>query len=150
MLKVYFAAPMLGDRSNLEDNKKIASVLKAMGCEILTEWVLEEILDIERGASPKEIFERDLEMLDKCDVLIADVSYPSLGVGFEIAYALLKGKKVIAYCREDRLDKTSALIRGITWSNFILIAYRNVDELLAEIAKVLSLRTCFRSTKDAE
>jgi len=63
VLKVYFAAPMLGDRSNLEDNRKIASALKAMGCEILTEWVLEEVLDIERGATPKEIFERDIEIL---------------------------------------------------------------------------------------
>ena len=140
MLKVYFAAPMLGDRSNLEDNRKIASALKAMGCEILTEWVLEEVLDIERGASPREIFERDIEMLDKCDVLVADVSYPSLGVGFEIAYALLKGKKVVAYCREDRLNRTSALIRGVTWSNFTLVTYRSVEELVAKISKVISAR----------
>ena len=140
MLKVYFAAPMLGDRSNLEDNRKIASALKAMGCEILTEWVLEEVLDIERGATPKEIFERDIEMLDKCDVLVADVSYPSLGVGFEIAYALLKGKKVVAYCREDRLNRTSALIRGVTWSNFTLVTYRSVEELVAKISKVISAR----------
>ncbi|HDI74677.1 MAG TPA: hypothetical protein ENF55_01835 [Thermoprotei archaeon] len=140
MLKVYFAAPMLGDRSNLEDNRKIASALKAMGCEILTEWVLEEVLDIERGATPKEIFERDIEILDKCDVLLADVSYPSLGVGFEIAYALLKGKKVVAYCREDRLNRTSALIRGVTWSNFTLVTYRSVEELVAKISKVISAR----------
>jgi len=140
VLKVYFAAPMLGDRSNLEDNRKIASALKAMGCEILTEWVLEEVLDIERGATPKEIFERDIEMLDKCDVLVADVSYPSLGVGFEIAYALLKGKKVVAYCREDRLNRTSALIRGVTWSNFTLVTYRSVEELVAKISKVISAR----------
>ena len=140
MLKVYFAAPMLGDRSNLEDNRKIASALKAMGYEILTEWVLEEVLDIERGATPKEIFERDIEILDKCDVLLADVSYPSLGVGFEIAYALLKGKKVVAYCREDRLNRTSALIRGVTWSNFTLVTYRSVEELVAKISKVISAR----------
>jgi len=131
---------MLGDRSNLEDNRKIASALKAMGCEILTEWVLEEVLDIERGATPKEIFERDIEILDKCDVLLADVSYPSLGVGFEIAYALLKGKKVVAYCREDRLNRTSALIRGVTWSNFTLVTYRSVEELVAKISKVISAR----------
>ncbi len=143
MAGIYFAAAMRGDRSNLADNKKVVKGLKERGYEILTEWVVDDILDIERGATPEEVFERDIEKLDECDVLVADVSYPSLGVGFEIAYTLLKGKPVIAFCREDRLEKTSALIRGIRWSNFKLIVYRDVHELLeildSEIKKILGL-----------
>ena len=143
MAKIYFAAAMRGDRSNLADNKKVVKGLKERGYEILTEWVVDNILDIEKGATPEEVFERDVEKLDECDVLVADVSYPSLGVGFEIAYTLLKGKPVIAFCREDRLEKTSALIRGIKWSNFKLIVYRDVRELLEvlgnEIKKIVDL-----------
>ena len=120
-IRVYFAAAMLGDRSNLEDNRKILRLLEEKGYEILTKWVVEEKLDIERGVTPEEVFERDIKTLNVCDIVVADVSYPSLGVGFEIAYALLKGKKVIAFCREDRFNKTSALIRGITWKNFKFI-----------------------------
>ncbi len=143
MAKIYFAAAMRGDRSNLADNRKVVKGLKERGYEILTEWVVDNILDIEKGATPEEVFERDVEKLDECDVLVADVSYPSLGVGFEIAYTLLKGKPVIAFCREDRLEKTSALIRGIKWSNFKLIVYRDVRELLEvlgnEIKKIVDL-----------
>lgn len=138
MVGIYFAAAMRGDRSNLADNKKIVKGLKERGYEILTEWVVD---DIEKGATPEEVFKRDIEKLDKCDVLVADVSYPSLGVRFEIAYTLLKGKPVIAFCREDRLEKTSALIRGIRWNNLKLIVYRNVRELLevldSEIKKIV-------------
>jgi len=145
MTKIYFAAAMRGDRSNLGDDKKIIEGLKQLGYRILTEWVVDDVLDIERGATPEEIFERDVEMLDKCDVLVADISYPSLGVGFEIAYTLLNGKPVIAFCREDRVEKTSALIRGVKWSNFRLVIYSNVDELLKILDKKLKefKKACF-------
>ncbi|RLE66033.1 MAG: hypothetical protein DRJ47_03455 [Thermoprotei archaeon] len=124
-IKVYYAAPMLGDRRNLEDNKIIVNMLETRGLQILTKHVVEDILDVDKGVKPEDIFTRDLRLLDKADILIADVSYPSLGVGFEIAYALLKGKNVYALCRKERLPRTSALIRGISWSNFHLITYND-------------------------
>ena len=137
MLKVYFAAAMLGDRSNLDDDRKVLFRLKELGYEILTEWVIDEVLDVEREVEPREIFRRDIEMLEACDVVVADISYPSLGVGFEIAYALLRGKPVITFCRKDRIDKTSALLRGIEWNSFELVTYGDVDELVAILDRKL-------------
>lgn len=130
MIKVYFAAPMLGDRSALEIAKKIVSGLKKKGYKILTEHVVEDVLDIERGAKPREIFERDIKLLDEADLLIAEVSYPSLGVGFEIAYFLLKSKSVLAFAKEERENRVSAMIRGITWDNFKFYTYRSVEDVL--------------------
>jgi len=136
-IKVYYAAAMLGDRSNFEDNVKIVKMLEEKGFKILTKHVVEEVLDIEKGLTVEEVFERDIRLLNEADVLIADVSYPSLGVGFEVAYALLKGKRVYAICRSDRYERTSALIRGIRWSNFKLITYSSPEEAVDKLMEAI-------------
>ncbi|RLF02763.1 MAG: hypothetical protein DRK00_09585, partial [Thermoprotei archaeon] len=83
---VYLAAPMLGDRSALNFVRLLAKTLEEKGYHVITPHVIEEVLDIERGLTPREIFERDVKLMEEADVLVAEVSYPSLGVGFEIAY----------------------------------------------------------------
>ena len=134
VVKVYLAAPMLGDRSNLAHTRAVLEFLESRGYSVTTgDWIAEEVLDVERGTQPAEIFERDIRALEESDVLVADVSYPSLGVGFEIAYALVKGKPVIAYCKRGRLEKTSALIRGISWEGFELLVYSELRELLTAL-----------------
>ncbi len=142
VVKVYLAAPMLGDRSNLAHTRAVLEFLESRGYSVTTrDWIAEEVLDVERGARPAEIFERDIRALEGSDVLVADVSYPSLGVGFEIAYALIKGKPVIAYCRRDRLEKTSALIRGISWEGFELLVYSELRDLLTALEEELKRAT---------
>lgn len=130
------AAPMLGERTAtvLALVREVAAWLTGMGHTILTPHVLDDVLDVDRGVTPEEIYRRDTALLEKAEVLVAEVSYPSLGVGFEIAYALLKGKRVIALCEESRLSRTSALIRGIQHPNFRLLAYRDPKDLEAKLA----------------
>ncbi|HFC49400.1 MAG TPA: hypothetical protein ENJ59_01560 [Thermofilum sp.] len=59
-------------------------------------------------------------------------------MGFEIAYALLRGKKVIAYCSAERGERTSALIRGISWPVVKFITYFSPVELLEKLKRVLA------------
>ncbi|MCX8180017.1 MAG: nucleoside 2-deoxyribosyltransferase [Thermofilaceae archaeon] len=136
-MKVYLAAPMLGVRKALGTVKALAKALTEEGYMLLTPHVIDEVLDVERGMSPEEVYERDVRLLEEADVLVAEVSYPSLGVGFEIAYALLKGKRVLALCHKRRLGKTSALIRGIRDDRFKLLTYDDsndaVQKLLSEL-----------------
>ena len=137
---VYLAAPMLGDRSALNFVRLLAKTLEEKGYHVITPHVIEEVLDVERGLTPREIFERDVKLMEEADVLVAEVSYPSLGVGFEIAYCLMLGKPVIALCSRERLEKTSALIRGISLPNFRLIAYIDpvdgIESLLEELKSI--------------
>lgn len=137
-MKVYLAAPMLGVRGALGVVRELAAALREWGHTILTPHVLEDVLDVERGLSPEEVYRRDTALLEEADVVVAEVSYPSLGVGFEIAYALLKGKRVVALCEEGRLSRTSALIRGITHPLFKLVAYRDVEDAKAKLAAELA------------
>ena len=48
-----------------------------------------------RTRGPQAVFERDTAWLRACDAVVAEVSTPSHGVGFEIAYALERGKPVL-------------------------------------------------------
>ncbi|MHB9302466.1 nucleoside 2-deoxyribosyltransferase [Thermofilum pendens] len=136
-VKVYLAAPMRGDRSALANVKKLLQALEERGYVVLTKHVADDVLDVEKGMTPREVFERDIRLLEEADVLVAEVSYPSLGVGFEIAYFLLRGKPVIALALRERLESVSAMIRGITWENFRLVAYSDVDEAIEKLDSML-------------
>lgn len=137
MTKIYPAAPMRGDRSALGNVKKICKGLEELGHIILTRHVAEDVLDIDREMTPREIFERDIRLLEEAEFLVAEVSYPSLGVGFEIAYFLLKGKKVLALALVDRVNSVSAMLRGITWPNFYFIPYTTPEDAISKINKYL-------------
>ncbi|MGB9708556.1 nucleoside 2-deoxyribosyltransferase [Infirmifilum uzonense] len=133
MKKVYFAAPMRGVRGALNESRELVKLMEDNGLMVLTKHVIEDVLDTDKGMSHQEVFERDIRLLDEADILIAEVSYPSLGVGFEIAYALLKGKTVMALVKKDRVESLSSLIRGITMKNFHLIEYSSPNEAIEKI-----------------
>lgn len=136
-MKIYLAAPMKGVRGALKLVRVIYTSLQRHGFEILTPHVVEEVLDVEKGLTPEEVYERDLRLLEEADAVVAEVSYPSLGVGFEIAYALLKEKRVLALCLEQRLADLSALIRGIRNPNFKLITYEGVEDVVEKLLREL-------------
>lgn len=88
-MKIYFSGSIAGGRKYLDIYKKIVAHLKQQGHEVLSEHiVIDNIFEFENKLQPAEIFERDIHMLNECDVVIAEVSNPSLGVGYEICYAL--------------------------------------------------------------
>lgn len=136
-LKIYFSAPIKGDRSNLETNKFIVKFLKKARHTILTEHVVSEN-PIEKELSPKQIYLRDMKWLKESNVLIAEVSYPSLGVGFEIAKALSLGKPVICLLKKELKERCSLLIRGIQDPGFKVIEYVNLYELEEKLLRALS------------
>jgi len=133
VVKVYLAAPMRGVRSALPEVKELVRLIESYGHKVLTKHVADDVLDVDRGMSPREVFERDLRLLKEADVMVAEVSYPSLGVGFELAYFLTLGKPAAGLVLEDRLGALSALIQGITWPNFYLVTYRSPWEAVEKL-----------------
>ncbi len=60
------------------------------------------------------IYERDLHWLDRADALIAEVSSPSLGVGYELSYALhVRRIPSLCLCHRD-VRSLSAMVSGNT------------------------------------
>jgi nucleoside 2-deoxyribosyltransferase len=78
--------------------------------------------------SPEEVFQRDTRWIDACDALVAEVSTPSHGVGYEIGYALSKGKPVLCCSRRGR--GVSKMILGNPHPNLQMRQYSSEVELV--------------------
>lgn len=59
-----------------------------------------------------EIWKTDTDWVKQSDGMIAEVTNPSLGVGYEIALAETLDKPVLALFRNDTERKLSAMIDG--------------------------------------
>ncbi len=77
----------------------------------------------------EDIFKRDIEALEKSQVLLADVSKPSLGVGYEIAHAINKNIKVYAFYKKG--TNISCMIKGN--KNITLIEYETQEDLINKL-----------------
>ncbi|MEI7499260.1 MAG: nucleoside 2-deoxyribosyltransferase [Bacteroidota bacterium] len=136
MKKIYFAGSIRGGRNDLELYKKIINYLQIRG-EVLTEHIGDTSLtpEGEVGKSDQEIYHRDIDWLSESDVLVAEVSTPSLGVGFEIAKAVELNKKVLCLYRVQDDKKLSAMISGCP--DIVVKEYHNFDEVKQIIDNVL-------------
>ena len=129
-LKIYFGGSIKGGRSKVEDYKKIVDYLKTVGT-VLDEHVADPNLkSTGETIGPVEIYKRDVNWINECDILIAEVTVPSLGVGYEIGYAESLNKKII--CLYQANENLSAMIKGN--ENITQISYNNIDELLTELS----------------
>jgi 2'-deoxynucleoside 5'-phosphate N-hydrolase len=86
-MKIYFAGSIRGGREDSDIYLQIVSVLRRYGT-VLTEHVADADLSVAgEQLSDQQIYERDLQWLRSCDCLVAEVTKPSLGVGYEIGKA---------------------------------------------------------------
>jgi 2'-deoxynucleoside 5'-phosphate N-hydrolase len=113
MKKIYFAGSIRGGRDDHELYKKIIDHLKSFG-EVLTEHVGLDNLSMmgEAGMTDRAIYDRDMQWLSSSEVVVAEVSTPSLGVGFEISKAIELKKGILCLFRVNSDRKLSAMISG--------------------------------------
>lgn len=129
-MKIYFAFSIRGSKRDDSLIKEIYDFLKEKGHLITTEFNIIQTYS-EKIFSDYDIYKRDIEALLDSEVLLADVNSPSLGVGFEIAYALFNKKKVIAFIQENKT--LSAMINGNP--EITLIRYKNLNDLKEQLNK---------------
>ncbi len=89
----------------------------------------------ESSRTDEDIYTRDVSWVDEADVVVADVSVTSLGVGYEIGYAEAKGKKIICLYQEEEGKRLSAMVGGN--KKIILIEYKDGNEGKELLAKEL-------------
>ncbi|HSO89501.1 MAG TPA: nucleoside 2-deoxyribosyltransferase [Draconibacterium sp.] len=127
-MKIYFAGSIRGGREDAALYQQIIEYMKTFG-EVLTEHIgdpkLTELGD--DGPTDRYIHDRDLEWLQSADVLVAEVTTVSMGVGYEIGRAVESGKKVLCLFRPDSGKNLSAMIKGCP--NLELANYRNMEEV---------------------
>ena len=131
-MNIYFSCSITGGRQDQAVYAAIVEHLLAQGYEVPTAHLSSEnILAEEKVIEAREVYHRDLKWVEECDALIAEVSTPSHGVGYEIALALLLGKPVFCCYRKGR--KVSKMILGNTHPKLNLYGYERVDDLITAI-----------------
>ncbi len=131
MIKVYLATSIMGASRDLKLARRVADYIKSLGHEVLTENVVTKYWN--EDIPPEEVFERDIRLLNSSDALIADVTNPSLGVGYEICMAVEKKKPVMVFAWKG--VKVSKLIEGNPYLKFVRL--ESFEELKGEISSFL-------------
>jgi hypothetical protein len=124
-MKIYFAASIMGGREDVSIYSEIIAHLKKYGI-VLTEHIGKSDIG-EAGEHDKSfVHNRDMTWLLSSDVIIAEVSTPSLGVGYEIGRAIENHKKILCLYRNNSPKGLSGMISGNPHLN--LQYYNNIDE----------------------
>lgn len=126
-MKIYFCASIRGGRNDKDIYLEIINYLKKYG-KVLTEHVgnLELNSDGEKEKTDNYIHDRDLNWIKEADVVIAEVTTASLGVGYEIGKSENMNKNILCLYRIQDNKKLSAMISGS--SKLTLKNYNNIDE----------------------
>lgn len=113
---------------------QIIDHLKTKG-EVLTEHVGDSKLSSygENDNSDQFIHDRDVEWMLQSDCIVAEVTAPSLGVGYEIGRAVENGKNVLCLYRAQEGKRLSAMISGC--SDLEVCVYENIDDAKLAVDK---------------
>lgn len=136
-MNIYFACSITGGREFESVYQAIVRALTEEGHEVPTAHLAESgVGAVEAVIHPDEVYERDVAWIRACDVLIAEVSVPSHGVGYEIGFALGLGKPVLALYQEER--RVSKMISGNPDSRLTVEPYQTPEDAIQKMGVFLS------------
>lgn len=126
-MKIYFACAIVGGRQDETVYQQLVDALLADGHEVPTamnagpDW-----RQMEDSPNPDEVYRRDTGWIEESEALIAEVSTPSHGVGYEISYALECGKPVL--CIYRRGVRVSKMLTGNTMPGITVVGYADITD----------------------
>ena len=141
-MTIYLACTVRGDRAAVAALRELVSALEERGDTILTRHLLEDNVDeAEAALSEREVYERDIRWLESADLLIADATGSSFGVGFEVGWVLAKSdrtnQRVLLLYRADRKDRISRLIGGNHHARCTVLPYTDPADLVRRVMAAL-------------
>ncbi len=136
-MKIYFCGSIRGGRELSLTYKKIIEKIRGFG-KVLSEHIGNDayLEQKERALTDHEIHDRDMHWLIESDLLIAEVTVPSLGVGYEIGRAIDMGKPVLCLFNTSSANSLSAMIAGC--DKVMMHYYQDIDALYGIIEKFIN------------
>ena len=135
-MKIYFAGSIRAGRDDQELYHRLILGLQLHG-QVLTEHVGDPSLTQsgDDGPSDQDIYERDMDWRTHADLIVAEVSIPSLGVGYELGRAESLGKPTLCLYREQDGRRLSAMVSGNPET--VVGRYQTEEEALTHIRTFL-------------
>jgi len=131
-MQVYFCGAIAGGRSDVAVYRHIVERLQASGHLVPTTHVADpDVLARESAVPAPQVYQRDIDWIEQSDAVVAEVSTPSLGVGYEICYALHRGLPVLCLYRRGLF--VSKMITGNPAPRLSIAEYASLEELDAHL-----------------
>ena len=126
-MKIYFAGSIRGGRDYARTYDELIGHIE-QSATVLTEHIRLDDLTTrgEENLSDPEIYARDMSWLNESDAIIADVSAPSLGVGYELGQAEAAGKPILCLLDASGKAHLSAMLSGNP--KMTVVEYKTLDE----------------------
>lgn len=124
---IYCAGPIKGDKTYQRFYAEIINILEEEGHTALAE--LNTKFSASVPLNDEQIYKRDIRWIDGSELLIAEISAPSLGVGFEIAYALFEKKLPVLALVNKEAGSVSAMISGCSSELLSIEKYRDTQDM---------------------
>ena len=136
---VYFAGSIRGGRVDAALYHRIISYIKKTDT-VLTEHIGKSNISLtaQTRAVDTHIYEQDTTWLRSSDLLIAECTCPSLGVGYELAYAEAHNIPVFIFYDKTK-SNLSAMLNGNTY--FTIISYETEEAIYPMLDKILGNQT---------
>ena len=136
-MKIYFAGAIRGGREDAKLYEKILIYLARKG-RVLTEHVGDQNIDSmgEKGGIDTHIYRRDMKWLKSADIIVAEVTTPSLGVGYELGIAEQLKKPILCLYRPSEGKRLSAMVKGN--KIFTCRKYNNLTEVKLHIDEFIN------------
>ena len=133
--KVYFAGSIRGGRSDAALYRDMIDHINKTAY-VLTEHVgKKEVFELEKDMTDRDIYEQDTAWIRECDLVIAECTCPSLGVGYEPAYAEHQKKPCHILYRANEVS-LSAMLAGDSY--FKIHPYEDRGEVFPILEKILA------------
>jgi 2'-deoxynucleoside 5'-phosphate N-hydrolase len=138
MIKVYFACSIRGG-GDTSLYMAIVDAIKSAGGDVLSEVFVHDAINY--GGSPlpaNQIYDRDIAMIHDSDVMIAEVTNPSLGVGYELAYAEKLERPILCLFNTASTATLSAMVSGNSYNT---VKYTDPVAIIDTVHEFLSSTT---------
>ena len=134
MKKIYFAGSIRGGRIDAELYSRLIKHMQKDNI-VLTEHIGSPDLNVkEQGKRDVEIYDQDTAWLRESDILIGECTCPSLGVGYELAYAEKMGKPCHIFYDRSK-TQLSAMLTGNPY--FSIHPYESESEIYNTLNSIL-------------
>lgn len=135
-MTIYFAGSISGGRGDQAVYKQIIDLLKQHGTVLTEHFGDAALTSAGEDLTDCAIHDRDLEWLRRADLLVAEVTTPSLGVGYEIGRAVEWGTRIICLYRPSEGRRLSGMIAGC--AGVVVLEYSDAAQLPSLLKEALA------------
>ncbi len=134
-MNIYFSGSIYGGRQKLDSYKKLVKKLKEIGNVLNEEVADDDVVEKEKNINDCDVFESLVKRMDIADFIFAEITIPSLGVGYELGYADSHNKKIIAIYDKTVVPKVTTMLRGN--KKIIIIPYTDINEIINNLEDII-------------